>query len=150
MRFPTIFKRILPATAGTKTLGTDTVPGAGVPPDSSADNLLVAKNNNINGWPVHRVAVTYFTDAGAPIDLTAKMYFYEEASARWYLIGQGTLKNGQVTFFDIISLADPPQTQKNLAAGNSGSISQILIVDAGAAPNGNYVFTMGPDLTTFP
>lgn len=149
MRFPTLFKRVLPAGPSAKTLGADTIPGAGVPPNTTMDNIVVAKSGNMIGNPVSRIAVTYFTDAGAPIDLTAKMYFYEAGSAQWYLIAQGTLKNGQVTFFDIIALADPPVTAKTLDAASS-SITQLLIVDAGAAPDGNYVFTMGADLSASP
>jgi hypothetical protein len=149
MKFPASFTRYVGTVpAGKTALGADTLPTAR--PAATMDNLLASKFNNINGWPAHRVAVVYNGPAGAP-NLTATMYFYEDATAAWYQIGAaGTLVSGQVTFFDVIAIMEMPNTSADLANATPGSIAQVLIVAApgGSPPSGPYEFAMATDLTT--
>jgi len=58
MRFPANFARYVgtPPTGGVA-LGDDVLPAGRAP--VSQDNALFCRFNNVNGWPVHRVAVAY-------------------------------------------------------------------------------------------
>ena len=148
MRFPVAFTRwVGTAPAGGVALGSDTLPTTA--PKATMDNLLASRFQNINGWPCHRIAVTYKGPTGA-IALTARMYFWEDETQAWYQVGgQVTMQPSQVSFFDVIALLEMPNTEANLQNATPGSISQILIVDdVGGSPPGEYQFAIGPDLTT--
>lgn len=151
MKFPTKFVRYVgTAPAGGKTLGSDSLPSGKASPVTN-DNLLSSRFSNINGWPVQRIAVTYDGPESAP-DVTATMYFYEDATEQWYQIGAAdvSMSPGTVTFFDVIALLDQPNTIANLDQAMAGSISQILICNlpSGSPPDGAYTFAMAPDLTS--
>ena len=149
MRFPAAFYRYIGALpAGGKALGSDTVPAAGSPPNSTADNVLPCRFQNINGWPIQRIAVCYNGPVGAS-NLTARMYFYEDQTQAWYQVGpQVTMVPGTVSFFDVVALLEMPNTLQNLANAAPGSAEQLLIVDSVGAAAGKYSFAMGPDLTS--
>jgi hypothetical protein len=156
MRFPTVFKRYVGSVpTGATVLGGDTLP-SGPPNAQTADNCLFSRFSNINGWPVHRIAVTYKGPTGAKV-LAAQMYFFEDATQTWYAIGASVnMTAGTVSFFDVIALLDRPHSSS--AAGGSpedspqsGSAAMLLMVSAaGSDPAGEYDFAMAPDLTTFP
>jgi len=149
MKFPTSFTRYVGSVpTNGKALGSDTLPAGKA--DSSNDNVLCTRFQNVNGWPVHRIAATYSGPAAAP-SVTARMFFYEDTTRAWYQVGADvTMKPGFVTFFDVIALLEMPNTAANLANAMPGSIAQFLQVDlpAGSPANGAYVFALAPDLTT--
>lgn len=149
MKFPASFTRYVGTVpAGKVALGGDSLPTGRAP--ANQDNAYFGRFNNVNGWPVHRLAVTYTGPSGAPT-LTASMYFFEDTTQTWYQIGaSGTLTSGQVTFFDVICIMEMPNTVADLANATPGSIAQILIVEApgGSPASGAYTFCIGPDLTT--
>ena len=149
MKFPRTFTRYvgtLPADG--IAIGSDTTPTG--PLTSQPDNVLFSRFSNINGWPVHRIAVVYSGPAGAP-SVVARGLMYEDSTGAWYQIGADvTMQPGRVSFFDIVALLEMPNVQANLDQATSGSVSFFLQVDApvGGSSNGAYMFAMGPDLTT--
>lgn len=147
MKFPSAFTRYLGTIpAGGKQLGTDALPSGR--PVSNQDNLLISRFSNVNGWPVQRVAVTYSGPSGAS-NLTARMYFYEDSTGSWYQIGaQQTIVSGTVSFFDCVAILEMPNTLAKLQDATSGSLAQVLIVDAVGVVAGAYQFAMAPDLTS--
>jgi len=155
MRFPCSFKRyVTTVPAGGKVLGADAVPTTA--PTTSMDNVLFSRFANINGWPVHRVAILYTGPVGA-LNLPAQPYMWDDATQAWHAIGAAaTLKPNVVTFVDVVALLDLPHASSaegGVLEGppNSGSIAQALVISSGGAdPGGTYTFAMGPDLTTFP
>ena len=150
MKFPTSFVRwVGTVPAGGIALGGDSTLPTG-PAAITADNVLFSKFNNVNGWPTHRIAVTYKGPTSAP-SVVGRMYFYESTTGSWYKIGADvTLAPGTVSFFDVVAILEMPNTQANLAQATPGSIAQFLQVDlpAGSPAAGAYTFAMAPDLTT--
>ncbi len=160
MKFPTAFTRYKGTVpAGAKALGADTTLPVGRA-GASTDNVLSSRFVSINGWPVTRVAVAAkYTGVGSPIALDAWMYFYEDNLGLWIPtqaaatpVTPGTAAAPKpVVFFDVITLTDLPHVKGDLDAVTPGSISQILVVaDAGGAPDGQYDFVIGADLTQKP
>lgn len=150
MRFPTKFSRydtVIPA--GGIALGADTVPTVHPSPNTMS-NLMVSRFANINGYPCHRIAVTYKGPAGAPA-LPATLWFWEEQTEHWYQIGGSvSLLRDRVSFFDVVGLLDGSQTSGEILMPTAGSIAVLLIVeDPGGTPAGEFVFAVGPDLTVF-
>jgi hypothetical protein len=148
MKFPVMFKRYVGTIPiGMTALGADELPSGRA--NNSMDNVLNSRFSNINGWPVQRVAVVYMGPGDSPSTLSATMWFYEDGTNSWYQIGASqTLTSGQVSFFDCVALLDMPNTNHTLNNALSGSLSQVLIVEAGDAGEGEYMFAMGPDLTS--
>jgi len=150
MKFPVVFKRYVGGPEGEPVLGDDELPSGKA--HITQDNALFCRFNNVNGWPVHRVAVTYaYQGEGDAPTLTGTMYFYEDTTATWYQIGASgaSMVPGTVTFFDVIAILEMPNTTSNLANATPGSIAQVLIVNTVEdAPDGTYLFGMAPDLTT--
>lgn len=147
MRFPVVFTRT--ASGGTG-LAADSVP-TGVPtPSSTNSNQLASRNMAIAGWPCHRVAVAYLAPSGS-VAVPASLYFYEDQTQAWYRSSQAPkrLIPGQLTFFDIVSLIDPPVGAGTLSSPSSTSFVAALVIGAqGSAPNGTHTFAMAPDMTT--
>lgn len=152
MRFPAMFKRFKPASGTEVALGSDVPPT--LPPSSQPDNLLACRFSNVNGWPVHRIAVICkYVGTGSPSPLTGDMYLFETQTQSWHRINKDTVDivPGVVTFFDVVALLDMPNTLASLDAALAGSISSVLVVaDPNNTANGEYDIAMGPDLTTFP
>ena len=152
MRLPMKFSRwkgTVPT--GGVALGADSVPNTGPtkPTPASQDNLLMCSFASLSGWPMHRIAVAYKGPAAA-IALSANIALWDEQTQHWYLVGAAqNITPDRLTFFDVVALLAPPQTQAQNGATN-GSCEAMLIVSDGATPNGEYVFAMGPDLTTLP
>ena len=149
MRFPRTFTRYVgtPPTGGAA-LGSDTVPTG--PLTSQPDNVLYSRFSNVNGWPVHRIAVTYAGPALAP-SVVARGFFFEDSTQQWYKVGADvTMAPGTVSFFDVVAILEMPNTQANIAMATPGSLSFFLQVDlpAGSPASGAYVFALAPDLTT--
>jgi hypothetical protein len=156
MQFHQVFSRYVGTVpAGKKALGSDVIPVDAAatqraPDQSLDDNVLYCRFLNLEGWPVHRVAVAYRAPSGV-LALTATMYFWESQLERWIQVGApGTVTPGQVSFFDCVSLLDTLQTRSGLDQGSPtrGSLAQLLIVDAGLAPGGEHRFAIGADLST--
>ena len=144
MKFPCVFTRSLSGGAGN--LGTDTLPSAA--PTKILDNVLYSRFSNINGWPIHRIAVLF----NGPTNITAaRMFFFESTTGMWFKIGaDAAMTSGSVTFFDTVAIAEPPPVGANALQGaTDGSIMQFLQVDKpGAAADGTYTFAMAGDLST--
>jgi len=129
-------------------------PGGVPKPADTVDNVLIAPYFSDQGWPAHRVAVTYMTDAVAPISLNAQLWLYDHETDHWYKQGTamaGNLLVDQVTFFDVVAIVSSKMRKADLATPTQGCIEAMLIVkDPGVAPNGVYTFGMAADLTTLP
>jgi hypothetical protein len=149
MRFPTTFKRY--KGGGSPVLGSDGA--AGVPPTSTPlaqDNLLLSTGYSNQGWPAHRIAVAYKGPAAA-IALAAQVWVYDNLSGAWYEVGAPqNITPNRITYFDVVALVDPPPTSANLGNPGSGGVQALLVVQDGVTPNGEYVFSMGADLTVLP
>ena len=146
MRFPVTFNRYISTIpAGGIALGGDSSLPAGAP-NVSQDNVLSSRFANINGWPCHRIAVSYKGPSSAK-NLPARMFIYEESTCGWYKVGSDvTLKPDTIQFFDVLALLDFHAPNGEPA----GSIQAFLQIDAaGSDPTGTYTFAMAPDLTTF-
>lgn len=126
----------------------DTLPTAA---PSNQDFLLPARNRNILGWPIHRVAVGYSGPAGATY-LRADLYAWDVNTQLYYLTHDMSkmLRPGRINYFDVPAICEPPQTQANQGNAISDGIGLILIVTPPnvTAVNGTYTFTMAADLTT--
>ncbi len=149
MKFPAMFTRLKPATTGQITLGDDAVPAAGTGP-TTQNNVLSYQFNNINGWPVHRIAVLY-SGPSAAIALKSNLYFYDEATKDWHRINATVdqlLTPNVVAWFDVVALAERAPTLSN-AGEVQGNLTVMLNVQTGSTPDGTYKFAMGADLTTF-
>jgi hypothetical protein len=157
MRFPVSFFRNKGGGKGTA-IGSDSAPTTVMPGEGggqATDCILACKRQDINGWPVQRIAVVWTTTAGSPVALNGSLYFWEDATQHWYLINATPLSMppNQVVFFDIVTVAEPPPNAATLA--QPGSPSQaggiqvfLLVADPGTAVNGTYMFAMAPDLST--
>lgn len=157
MQFHKVFTRYVGTPpAGGKPIASDVLPvdGAGnqrAPSEQTEDNCLYCGFRNLEGWPVHRVAVAYKAPAGAVETVTATMYIWESQLGAWIQIGAaGVLTPGQVTFFDCVALLDTPATLAGLNQGSPtrGSMAQLIIIGAGAAVTGAHTFALGADLST--
>lgn len=150
MRFPMKFSRwVAPVPPGGIALGADVVPPS-PPSPGTMTNLMTSRFANINGWPCHRIAVTYKGPLGAPA-LPATIWFWEEQTQHWYQTGAAVnLARNAVSFFDVVGLLDGPNSQGEILNPTAGSIGVLLLVeDPGGTPAGEYVFACAPDLTTF-
>lgn len=151
MRLPVTFQREKGGTNPPATLGSDAVP-TNAAPTTNNGNVLSCKIRDINGWPVQRIAVAWWTAAANPIALTGSLYIWDEGMARWFLLNAAPLSMppNQVSYFDVPAISEPPSNAKAILAGiaTSNSIDVMLIVtDPGAAVAGTYTFGMGPDLS---
>ena len=158
MRFPVLFKRfkgVVPA--GQFVLGADVDPPVSIPGTPSLDgitpgtnqNLLAMRFSNINGYPVHRVAVLWHGPPGS-VDgqVKATMYFFEDVSQRWWRIGAADklLQQDAAVFFDNIGLPDLPNTRADLIE-LVGSNQMLLVVKDQAAVVGEHDFLLAGDIT---
>jgi hypothetical protein len=125
------------------------VPPAFVPAPTR-DNQIVAKFFSNQGWPGHRVAVSYRGPAAALV-LPAQVWIFDHKTEAWYEVGApGTLTPNRISYFDVVSLLDPPTTALDPATPSSGSHEVLLIVQpAGGDPGGEYVFGLGVDMSLF-
>ena len=150
MRFQTLFKRRVGATpASDKVLGSDTAPTGA--PDQTKDNQFQVLFRDINGWPVHRIAIGYGGPAGA-LTLTAALYIFDRNSGLWLKLGPVPTANlvpSEIAYFDMIVPVEVAQTSGNLAksVGNSADLA-LVVTPAGGDPNGEYTFVAAGDLTT--
>lgn len=152
MYFPIYFKRQKGAVSQDPALGvaTDPAPVFGTAALARTDTILNAKIGGV-GNQIQRVAVGYWFSGGSGADLTATLWAFDRNSACWYKAATGTLKDGEVTYFRVPYLADPPQTAANMSKPSSGGGEYYLsVADPGVgAGNGVYHFVMGPDTAQF-
>ena len=147
MRLQKSFTRRKNGAGPVPVLGTDGAPGTPPTgaPSSATDNALVASFDNMAGFPVQHIAVSYRGPAAA-VALTAQLWVYDYLTDAWYETGEpGELTPNRVAFFDVPVLAQPPTT--GLDTTTSGSIAAMLVVQDAVTPDGEYVFAMGPDLS---
>ena len=132
-------------------VGSDVAPTTAPPNAGSSDNLIVSRFQNSFGWPCHRLVIGYAcTAAGGP--LNADLYIWDELSLNWFRVNGATplvLTVGNLTFADIVSLLEPPQTGSNNYQSNAGSIEAMLVITSSPVTAGLYTVVMAPDLTTF-
>lgn len=140
--------------AGGPALGSDGA--AGVPPTDppgAQDNLLVQSIFSDQGWPAHRVAVTYKGPGGALV-LPAQLWLYDHLTEAWYEVGAPTtLTKNRINYFDTLGLVSrrPTGSEGLSAPPSQGHLEALLVVQpAGGDPAGEYVFAMAADLTTLP
>jgi hypothetical protein len=166
MRFQRTFSRIVAAGGGT-TLGTDAVP-TGKPSDALHDNQCSAQFNNVNGFPIQRVVVTYMAALGQFVaqPLPAKLYIYDDETDAWYQCGdEQMLVPGAVAWFDQPTLGQmgamhgmpagqsyqPGNAAVVAQSYNPGCINVCLVVEkpstTTADPDGVYTFAMGFDIS---
>lgn len=144
MRFPTYFKRGLNASP-LPNVGSDTAPTFSSGALKNVDNVLSHKLSR----PMKRIAVGYWYEGiGVAVTLPVTIFVFDEKSQKWYQASTGTLTNGQLTYLRVSSLADPPQTQANLAVPQHG-VDVLVIVANNSGPDGTYHFVAGPDSSEF-
>jgi hypothetical protein len=146
------FKTVIPA--GEIALGADVDPTT-LAIDAAADargqtNVLHARFANSNGWPCHRIAVGYHPPSGA-LALVATAYLYDVLSGFWYItdaVGTSLVAN-KITYFDFVSVPELPAVERyqDQGVGNQCDF-YLLVTDPGAAPAGEHLFVLAPDLTT--
>jgi len=153
MRFHHLFRRYKGAVpVGEIALGADADPTASLDPVSlvPGTNVLHARFMNNSGWPPHRIAVGYKGPPGA-IALNVVAYIYDGLSNAWYSVGPSgaTLVPNAISFFDFVSVPELPTVAQNLDKAVGTSVDVYLrVTDPGAAPAGEHVFVLAPDLTT--
>lgn len=153
MRFHTNFRRVIDSGDSRDDFADDVAPAFSSvpePPASDKDNVLNVKVGGV-GNTVHRVAVGYRFDdgaAGAGADLTAALWCYDHLSEQWYKASTGTLKDGEVTYFKVPCLADPPQTTANMGRPGNGGQYMLVVADP-LTGDGTYHFVMGADTAQF-
>lgn len=149
MRFPVYFKRRKGAGA-LPLLGSDPTPTfASSPPRTAAPedgNLLSHKLQR----PLKRVAVGYWYEgAGAISTLPVALWAFDTASERWYKADSGTLANGEISYFTVPALLDPPTTTANLGTPQNGVDVLIVVGDNALAGDGTFHFVAGPDAANY-
>ncbi len=158
MRFPLSFTRVKPAAGGSITLGADGDPNTAGPgstvlkPGPNVTNLFSGRFTNSSGWPAQRLAVAYrYEGAGVLEALPCTVYFYDAASNYWYTLEDAKkLTATKVTFCDVVSLLGGAQTSTTLGTPSQGSIeAYVRVGDAGAAPNGSHIISVGTDSSLF-
>ncbi len=168
MKFPIKFTRIKPSTTGFITLGSDALPvdSDGNPRPGNMltdDNYISSRPSNINGWPLMRLAVACkYTGAGSPgsTNLPATVFFFESNLQCWVALASSnshiiessisTTTGPALQFYDVVPLIDLPHVTANLDSIDSGTVGQLLLVSDNSAPNGQYDFIMGYDITSKP
>ncbi len=150
MRFHQYFTRVINAGASRDDFAADTAPAflaSPAPPAADKDNVLNVKVGGI-GNTVHRVAVGYRLAAGSGPDMPANLWCYDHLSEQWYKCSTGTLKDGEITYFKVPYLADPPQTGGNMGRPTGGGQYMLVVTDP-VTGDGTYHFVMGADLAQF-
>lgn len=180
MRFPCVFYRQYSTSGGNANLtpnpvlGSDSAPSplavsatAVNPPTpelaAGSDNVLSVPNVSSQAGFPQRIAVLYgYVGAGSAPALTASLYFLEETTGLWFLVGTKStaLVKGGITFFDALSISQGPvfgggaypgQTpDQTLGKGQPSSGRYALIVDLVGTVVGQYYFAMAPVLTASP
>lgn len=150
MYFPVRFSRTVSGT-GTA-LGADAAPIT-LPNPNAMTNLLVSPLANINGWPMQRIVVGYGSAPTGALRLPCSIYVWDDNSASWFKAAAGLLVPGELTWFDMPILCDPPATALGYASpggmhARAGALEAYIKIDAaGGDPTGTYVFTAGSDLS---
>ena len=121
---------------GIKDMGTDGPPEGDVAKQSNCAFSCV--RNDINGWPVQRIAVAMQGPAkGAVI---GQLWLHDDLTRAWYEMGGPVeMHPGCISTFDMISLLDVPT--------NKSPVEVYLQVDAKGAAPGRYSFAFAPDVS---
>lgn len=164
MRFPVRFSRFLGAgTDPARQLGqaTDQNPntaGSGaVPilPNDASDNVLITKFANASSWPFQRIVLGYrYKGAGAaPAIPGVGLWLYDFKTEQWYRLPTlVTVNPNQMTMADSVVLMEgTPRSQQTVLEPTAGSFEcWVAVPTVGGAPDGEYTFIVGPDLSTSP
>lgn len=161
MRFPHRFSRFLGAgTDPLRQLGqaADLDPNAPAPkkPSDTVDMVLIGKFINSSGWPLQRVAIGYkYIGGGAPPALPGcALWVFDYQTEQWYRMpATFTLTLNQIQISDVVALMESsPRNQAALVTPTAGSLEAWLAVPnpGGPPPDGEYVFSTGPDLSANP
>jgi hypothetical protein len=170
----TTTKGTWPAGAPNTVLGSDSAPSplAGgtvapayppsLPNPASQDNALAFRSFTSQGLFPQKIAVLYgYVGSASQPALTATMYFLEEGTGLWYVVGTAATaltKNGP-TFFDAFPVPDPVPFQGGVPGAVPGVTEPVqkvtegryvLVVSGSGAVTGQYYFAMAPILSANP
>lgn len=153
MRFTKKFSRRVGADGSEPVLGSDEVPKT---QPSTRDAEYSQVFMNIQGWPAHRLAVACkFEGEGSAPPVEADLYVWEDTTEAWYRIPQPAkvlLTPGEISFFDVVGLVNPPHVggRDDLGA-SAGHLQAFLLVRSPEKSDpklkGRYTFAMASDLT---
>lgn len=164
MRFPHYFSRFIGASApANMVLGqaADLDPntagfgGGPMQPSDAVDNVLITKITSPSGWPLQRIAIGYsYVGAGpAPALPNCALWIWDGLTGRWYRMPSTfTLTIDQITVADVVGLMDGgPRGQADMLKPSVGGLEVWVSVPApGGAPDGEYRFPVGPDMSANP
>jgi len=154
MRFPKKIVRYLGAGLS-PLLGSDADPTTLTPAQQAAykgkDNVLTARGNNINGFPVQRVAAGYvFDGVGAPGNMPVSVFVFDDNTGRWFKIANAALAIplNTIVFLDVCTLLDFPNTREGEGMQSTGALEIAIVPQAPAgAPDGTYSIVLGCDVS---
>lgn len=155
MRFHRMFLRSKPSGAH-PTLGADAVP-TGAPTEPLPDNMLSIAFRDINGWPVHRIAMAFKGSVAPGANLAATAWVWDGLSETWYQLGPAAvvLEPNRIAFFDFLGVPEFPGVVATRidASGNLPSVGRaaevvFIVTDPNGVADGDYTFVIAPDLTT--
>jgi hypothetical protein len=154
MYFPLNFSQQVVSSALAPALSAPTgAPSAGT--TGGAINQLAYVGRDINGWPVHRIAVVYVKGtSSAPATIAADLYFYEGNSQTWVKANASTvtLTNGVVAYYDVPTTFSQPINTATVATAqaNVNNVIALVPIDPGGlTASAVLTFVAAPDLTTF-
>jgi len=96
----------------------------------------------VSGTPIKRIGVAYKGQPAA-IPLSARFWFFEQATERWYTVEAAkNITPDAITFFDL-----PASLEGTSSTTIMGTAVQALFVVAdGATPAGRYDFALIPSI----
>ena len=170
MRFPRKIVRTYPATAGSVTLGSDTinpyvaaqqvtvVGGASTrdAADQQYGDIYDSRILNINGWPLQRIAVAYMPPAAGSggVVLNGQVWILDDNTGFWFQCPSArsaemkysdVLTEQAVTYYDVPAFPDYANVMQNA----SGSLRALLLVSVatGTPGPGDYTFLVATDIS---
>lgn len=120
-------------------------------PAASAGNQFAYQGQDINGWPVHRIAAIY---TGPQASISADLYVWEAQTQAWFKVSATptVLTKNVIAYFPVPTIAPMAgvtgNIQKSGGLGNGMNVALVPIDPTGLA-NGTYTFAMAADLTSF-
>lgn len=151
MRFPHSFKRYVgKGPGGGKELGKDELPASGERIGAAPDNLVVSRLWNVHGYPVQRLVVGFVGPKGAG-NLSCVAMIFDDETQHWFCSGTCELYPNALSYIDVPTLLDNAKTGGGAGLQSSGAIEALLLIkSAGKAPEGEYVFVAGTDVSNAP
>lgn len=142
MRFHKKFARRVGAVSSDPVLGSDSAPTGAE--DITKDNGIGCRMRDHVGFPLRRIAIAYGYDgAGAPLDLGASLFYFDDLTARWFLASTATLAPGEVNYIDAPAVMPALDSAIPGHAGAHVGLDAVLVVSAaGGDPDGVYTFAL--------